>query len=193
MSGVRASVITLLGVVLVASSCESPKIEDEARSENRSSIGSAENNSEAPSKPIGTQTLTEAVRFADVLTLWDSGKKDDAVKQLVLIHWDAPEVFANLPVLNISEDRFMSLPGDERTSLQGESLKLVPTLKAIARHALSVGDNMQASGDKETAKANYQAVCKFGEALSSSEHLKMIQMIGKGVAGSGQDKLSAVE
>jgi len=193
MSSLRASAITLLGGLLVASGCESPKIESETRPETPSSVGAPESNLQASSEPHDSQAQSQDVRFATVLTLWDSGKKDDAVKQLALIHWDTQDLFANLPVLNISEDRFMSLLGDERTSLQGESFKLVPTLKAIARHALSVGENMQASGDKEGAKANFQAVLQFGKTLSSSEHLKMIQMIGNGIAGSGQDKLSAVE
>ena len=110
-----------------------------------------------------------------------------------MIHWDVSGVFFDLPVLNLSEDRFTSLSRSERTSMQEESLQLTRTLRAISRHVIAAGDNLQASGDKKAAKASYQAVQHFGEALSSPERLQVIQMIGKGIANSAQEKAAAME
>lgn len=193
MRTLRASTVSLLWVILVASLYGCSRVEDETTPNGQASAGSASSSQEAPSEQVESQAPTESVRLTDVLALWESGKKDDAAKQLALIHWDASDVFSDLPVLNLSEDRFMSFSRSERTSMQEESLQLTRTLRAISRHVLAAGDNWQASGDNEAAKASYQAVQHFGEALSNPERLQVIQMIGKGIANSAQEKATAME
>jgi len=55
MSSLRASTIALLGVVLVASGCESPEIESETRLEVESSVGVSESSLQTP-------TLQQSIR-----------------------------------------------------------------------------------------------------------------------------------
>ena len=78
----QACTIAFLGATLVTSWCGCSKIEDETRLENQTSTRSAEPKQVAPTEKAESQATTKIVRLADVLALWESGKKDDAAKQL---------------------------------------------------------------------------------------------------------------
>jgi hypothetical protein len=62
----------------------------------------------------------------------------------------------------------------------------------LSRHCRSVGENAQASGDKQTAKAHYEAVLHLGEALSSPERVSIMQGTGKALVRMAEEKLSAL-
>lgn len=185
--GLRASAIAVLGLPLVAYTLGCQEASKPASNASGDSAANGQGTSEL------SEAHTESVRISNVLTLWESGKNDDAVRQLVLIRWDAPDIFADASALSLSEDRFASLSQAEKTGMQQEVIELVPKLKAIARHALSAGDDARSAGDKEMAVAHYEAVRHFGEALSGSERLLVIQQIGKPIAAWAEEKESAVK
>lgn len=155
--------------------------------------GQTANGQTASDKKGESQAASEMVRVADVLAAWESGNKDEAVKQLLAVPWEAEAVFDGLPILNLSEERFMSLAASERTSTQEEAMKIVPTLKDLARHAISAGDNAQVSGDSKAARMHYEAVLNFGKALSSPQRLQIIQLIGNATVRFAEDKMRGDE
>ena len=194
----RACAMPLLASVLVASACGCARQEDESPPNSQASSASSDevagpssqgkrNGSSVPPAPA------KGILFDDVLASWESGKKDEAVEQLLSIRWAGPDVFADMPMMNLSEQGFASLPRDERTRIQKELIELVGTLRALVRHAVAAGDDAQASGDKQTAKAHYQAVLNLGQAVSSPQRTLLIQQVGKTIATVGREKLSALK
>jgi hypothetical protein len=139
------------------------------------------------------QARTEGVLFRDVLASWESGRQDEAVKQLLSMRWDQPGVFTDVPMMNLSEKDFTALPANERERTAKEAIELSNTLRNLARHALSTGQQAQASGDKQTAKAHYEAVLHLGQALSTSERLLLIQLVGKALVKTAEERLSAAK
>ncbi|MCX7424482.1 MAG: hypothetical protein NTW96_02425 [Planctomycetia bacterium] len=192
-TGIRLFVVALLGTPLTASFCGCAKPEVEARPQQQTSVGSTANRQEAPAQPAESQAPGKSIPFTNVLAAWESGAKDDAVKQFVSIQWNDRAVFAGVPALNVSEDGFKSLDAPARTQMLNECIKLASALRAIARHALAAGDQALASGDKPTAKIHYEAVRHFGEALTSPERVLVIQQLGKGIVGSAQEKESGLK
>ena len=95
--------------------------------------------------------------------------------------------------MNLSEEDFGALSRDERTRIKKEVDELPFTLKELGRHSLSVGENAQASGDKQTAKAHYEAVLHLGQTMSSPEHYAVMQQVGKAVVMMAEKRLSALK
>ena len=154
----------------------------------------------APPPPPGAQNgnsvpqaPAERIVLSDVLASWESGKKDEAVEQLLAIRWDGPDVFAGMPLMKLTEKDFGALPADARKRTLEEIIELIGTLRSLARHVLATGENAQASGDKQTAKADYEAVLHVGQAMSSPERVLVIQQLGKAFTTGAQEKLSAVK
>lgn len=202
MRGFRVCAMVLVAFPLVASLCGCGKEDDQPRPEgqNRSASGDEMAPPPPPPPPPGARNRngaphadTEGAVLGNVLASWESGKKEEALKQLLSVRWDGPGVFADVPNMNLSEKDFGALPADERDRIGKELMELTTTLRSLARHANSIGDNAQASGDKQTAKAHYEAVLHLAQAMSSPEHVLLIQQVGKGIAGSAQTRLSAVE
>lgn len=134
----------------------------------------------------------EGTLLSDVVASWKSGDKDNAVEQLRSLRWDDPRVFANMPLMSLSEAQFGALSADERARLQKEIAQLAGTVKSLARHANATGEKAQASGDRESAKAYYEAALHLGEALSNPERVLLLQLSGKGIAGGAREKLDTV-
>jgi hypothetical protein len=91
----------------------------------------------------------QSIRLSDVVSSWESGAKDNAVRQLLAIRWDEAEILGGVPVLNISEKGFMALARDERTQMQTEAIEFTTTAKGLARHAISLGEQAHAAGDQQ--------------------------------------------
>lgn len=198
MRRLRVYAVVLLALPPVASLCGCGEEADPPGPEGRASSASG-NQQAAPGAP-GAQNesgvppaQSGGVALSDVLASWESGKKDVAVKQLLSIRWDEPAVFADMPIMVLSEKDFRSLPRDERTRIQQELIELVGPLRNMARHAWSIGEKAQASGDKQTAKAHYEAVLHLGQALASPERVLLIQQVGKAITIGTQKRSSAVE
>lgn len=198
MTGFRALVWVLLATPLTASLCGCAGSESESQTERQADSASRdEARAGSSERPEGASSALDSAAqgplLSDVLALWESGNKDDAVEQLLSIRWDAPSLFDNMPIMGQSEKEFASLPDDERKRIQDEAMQLVGTSRSLARHAVSAGDSAQASGDAARAKAHYEAVLRLGQALSSPERLAVIQLSGKAMMGLAEKKLSATK
>lgn len=148
--------------------------------------------SSAESPATSGKARVESAAIGTVLASWNNGEKDDAVEQLLSTRWDDPGVFDDVPHLNLSEDEFRALSRDERTGKQKEYIELVSAFKNLSRHCFSVGENAQASGDRQMAKAHYEAVLHLGEALSSPERVSIMQGTGMTLMRMAAEKLSAL-
>jgi hypothetical protein len=132
-------------------------------------------------------------RLDDVLALWESGKKDDAVKQLRSIRWDEPAVCAHTPLMNLSESEFISLPHEDRVLVQKEAIEFVGTARGLQRHAFLLAEQAQRSGDRQTAKEYYESVRKLGDALLSPDRLIVLQSLGKALVKMAEAKLAGFD
>lgn len=135
----------------------------------------------------------DVVRFADVLTLWETGKKDEAVKQLSAIDWSKPTALAGTPVLRLSEKDFMSLGRKEQQAVMEKAIALVQSVKGVQRHAYALAEEAGTSGDKEAAKEYYEAVLRLAGELSGPDRLKVVQLLGQGLVASAAEKLAELE
>ncbi len=131
--------------------------------------------------------------FGEVLFSWNSGRKDDAVKQFLQMHWQDASVFQGIPTLMMSEEQFVALPQAQRDPISQQAQQLSATLRDMARAVISSGDAAAASGDAAGAKARFESVQQFGQALAAPEHLLIIQLVGKAVVKLAQEKLPAAQ
>ncbi len=149
---------------------------------------------ESPKATSTIQSSTEGTLFKDVLALWETDQKDEAVKQFLSIQWGDPSVFQSIEALNISEQELRLLPQDEGMRIAGEVPILTRELRDLMFYVVSIGDKHASSGDIQIAKAHFEAVRLYGEALCQQpEPLEIMRMIGKAFVAHGQKKLSEIE
>ncbi len=133
------------------------------------------------------------VRLSNVLTLWENKNQDEAVKQFLAIRWDDPAVFENVGMLNMSEQKFVSLPANSRTQIQQKAGDFSKMLRELARYVLATGETVAGSGDTAMARTHFQAVRAYGEALSKPDQLALIQMTGNSIVKAADSKLAALK
>jgi len=133
------------------------------------------------------------VYFGEVLFTWNKGSKDAAVKQFLQMHWQDSSVFQGIPVLTMSEQQFAGLPQAQRDSVTQQAQQMSTIIRDIARAVISSGEAAAASGDAAGAKASFESVQQFGQALAAPEHLLIIQLVGKAVVKLAQEKLPAAQ
>lgn len=137
-----------------------------------------------------SKSNNDGVLLKDVLTLWQAGNKDDTVKQFLMISWNDPSVFQGIPALDVSEQQFITLSTDERNNIQQEAMDLTANLRRILMAVLAAGDAYAATSDIENAKKCHDAVMACGHALSASEHLVTVQMVGKAITNEASQSAS---
>ncbi len=144
-------------------------------------------------RPLAEEAEKSPAKFSAVLSAWDSGDKDESVRQLLQVHWEDPAAFVDMPVLKITEQNFTALGAGERADLQNEAMKLASTAKNILRHAFVLAEQHEAAGEKQEAKKCYEGVQKLGKALANPDRLAVLQMMGKGLVEMAQEKINAVD
>ena len=149
---------------------------------------------ESPKATSTIQSSTEGTLFKDVLALWEADQKDEAVKQFLSIQWSDPSVFQGIQAMNMSEQELRLLPQDEGMRIAGEAPILAIELRDLMFYVVSIGDKHASSGDIQIAKAHFEAVRLYGEALCQQpEALEIMRVIGKAFVNHGQKKLSEIE
>jgi len=148
---------------------------------------------ESPKETSTIQSSTEGTLFKDVLALWETDQKDDAVKQFLSIQWDDPSVFQGIQALNMSEQELRLLPQDEMKRIVGEALNLTKKLRKLMFYVVSIGDKHASSGDIQIAKEYFEAVRLYGEAFCQPERFEVIRIVGKAIVAHAQKKLSEIE
>ena len=148
---------------------------------------------ESPKEGSTITSSTEGTLFKDVLALWETDQKDEAVKQFLSIQWGDPSVFQGIQVMNMSEQELRLLPQDEQKRIGGEAHELTLKMRELMFYVVSIGDKHVSSGDIQIAKEHFEAVRLYGEALSQSERLEIMRIIGKAIVSHAQKKLSNIE
>jgi hypothetical protein len=139
------------------------------------------------------QSNVEGILIKDMLELWDTGQKDDAVKQFLSTQWDDPSAYRDIPVLiSMSDKQWRSLPRDEQLRTTEDAMKQRARLRKVMFKVVSDAKTLASSGDTETAKKHLKAVMRHGEALSDSTRFEVVRDYGKAALGYAQEKLTSI-
>jgi len=134
----------------------------------------------------GAETLAN---LGDVLSSWNTGDKERASRQFISVNWDHPDAFADVLVLNMSQEEFMTSSKDQQMQFMRDTKSLATDLRTLGLHVLSMGDVSLASGDTATARQYYDSVLQCGRSLASKDYYELIELTAKGLIKAGQDKL----
>jgi uncharacterized lipoprotein YehR (DUF1307 family) len=190
------SIVCVIVCLTFLSGC-SKKEEDSSAEPNTDTELSAqvptESIKESPKDESTTMLSSEGTLFKDVLALWETDQKDEAVKQFLSIQWDNPSVFQGIETLNMTEQELTSLPLDEVKPIAGEALNLSRKMRDLVFYVVETGDKHISSGDIKSAKEHFEAIRLFGEALLQSDRIELIKMVSKAIVSLGQKKLSEIE
>jgi hypothetical protein len=184
--------------IMLASVIGCAKKEDTSRAESEPSEetgtpASVTAKQETGRKEMVSEETETPVNLSDVLSSWDAGDKEKATEQFNNVSWDHPEVFANVPVLNISEQDFMTSSQDQRMQFMKDTKEFDTKLRKLGLHVLSLGDAALASGDKATSKKHFGAVLQCALTIASKDYYELIQLTAKGLIKAAEDRLSKVE
>lgn len=135
----------------------------------------------------------DVVVFTHVLSTWETGDKEGATAKFLQINWDESAALADVSVLHTSKEQFMALRQDKQMRLMQDAKELSAKLRKIGLHILTAGDSALSSGDKQSAKAHYEAVLKCSQAILSEDRFELFMLTAKGLNKVADDKLSAVE
>ena len=117
----------------------------------------------------------------------------DAVRQFLSMQWSDPSVYRDMPVLMMSEREFRSLPYGEAKRIVGEAMELIGRVRKLMFHVASLGGDLASSGDTERAKQHFEAIRRYGQALSRADRIEVVRDHGKAAVGYAESKLSDVE
>jgi len=195
------SIMLMVTVLLSISGCakkeDESQNESDAYSESAGQVSPDVSASAESSTPHAEGERTDAdstseasVYLKEVLASWNAERKDEAVEQFLSIRWADPSVFRDIQILNLSEKEFTSLPQAEMKRTLEDGMKLTGTLRKLMFHVVSVGEKLAASGDTKTAEVHFEAVRRYGEALSGPDRLEIIRLHGKAAAAYAQKRLS---
>ncbi len=137
--------------------------------------------------------IETAPDFNHVLAAWDAGNKEDATKRFLQIDWTKPQVFANVPLLDISDQDLTTFSQDQLMQIGRNLSEFAAKLRELGLHILSVADASLASGDKQAARTQYEALLKFAQALASKDCAGSIRVEAAGFIKAVEDRLSALE
>ena len=131
-----------------------------------------------------------SVRLRDVLSSWDAGDKERATEQFNKVNWEHPEVFANVPIFNLSEQDFMASSQDQQLQFMQDAKEFATKLRKLGLHVLAAGDATLASGKKQVANVHYEAVLTCAKSIASKDCYELFQLTAKGLIKATEDKLS---
>jgi len=190
------SIVCVIVFSALLSGCSKKEDESSAEPNTNTELSAqvpTESIKESPKEGNTTKSSTEGTLFKDVLELWETDQKDEAVKQFLSIQWDNPSVFKGIEALNMTEQEFKLLPQDEMKRIGEEAHKLTLTMRKLMFYVSSIGDKHASSGDIQIAKEHFEAVRLYGEAFCQPERLEIMRLIGKAIVAHGQKKLSEIE
>jgi hypothetical protein len=144
-----------------------------------------------------TELAYEATRtfidLGDVLSSWVTGDKEQTTKKFLKVNWDHPEVFANVPILSITQQDFMTSSRDQQTQFMQDTKDFATNLRELGLHVLSIGEASLASGDKATSNRYYESVLQCAQSIASNDYYELIQLTAKGLIRAAKGKMSQLE
>jgi len=133
------------------------------------------------------------VFFTHVLSAWEAGDKEGATARFLQVNWDESAALADVSILHTTKQQFDALTLNKQKRFMQDAKELSTKLRRIGLHILTAGDNALSSGDKQSAKAHYEAVLKCSQAVLSKDRFELFLLTAKGLSKVADDKLSAVE
>ena len=147
----------------------------------------------AQRKEMAREETETFVDLQDVISLWEKGDKEQAARQFIQVNWKHPDVFANVPVLNISQQDFMAFSQAQQIQFMQDTKDLARNLRELGLHVISAGEAALASGDKATSKKYYESVLQCGQSIASNDYFELIMLTAKGLIKASEDKLAQLE
>lgn len=200
MKAKTKSLIVLLAALLLISFLGCSKKEDESQEGHTDSSSqiSTEPASVAAKKSTQHKEMAHEeteilVDLRDVLSSWDAGDKEHATKQFIKVNWDNPEVFDNVPVLNISKQDFITSSKEQQMKFMQDTKDFASSLRKLGLHILSTGDAFLVSGDKATSIKYYESVLQCAQSIASGDYYELIQLTAKGLIKASEDRLLKLE
>ncbi len=196
---IQRQVVHLAALTIMFASilgCAKKEDASQAESEPSSEIGTpapVAAEQETRRKEIASDETEPPAYLSNVLSSWDAGDKERATEQFNKVNWEHPEVFANVPVLNLSEQDFMTSSQDQQMQFMQDTKEFATKLRKLGLHILSMGDAALASGDKATSKKHFEAVLQCARSIASNDYYELIQLTAKGLIKAAEDKLSTIE
>jgi hypothetical protein len=135
----------------------------------------------------------DVVCFALVLSAWETGDKEGATARFLQVNWDEPAALADVSILHTTKQQFDALSYDKQVRFMQDAKEFSANMRNIGLHILTAGDNALSSGDKQSAKAHYEAVLKCSQAVLSEDRFELFLLTAKGLNKVANDKLSAIE
>jgi hypothetical protein len=133
------------------------------------------------------------VFLSHVLSAWQIGDKKGATARFLQINWDEPAALEDVSILHTTKQQFDALSYDKQVRFMEDAKELSANMRKIGMHILTAGDDALSSGDKQSAKAHYEAVLKFSQAVLSEDRFELFLLTAKGLNKAADNKLSAVE
>jgi len=143
---------------------------------------------------VGDNQIIEAeTSINDLVLLWDNGKKGEATKQFLSINWQDAAAFEQTRGFSMSEADMKSLSQNEIKSIVGETTPLLGSMRKLFFHIASEAEGLARSGDKAKAEEYLKAIRKYGQCVTGSDYLHMVQMHGKAAIAYAEKRLSEME
>jgi hypothetical protein len=128
-----------------------------------------------------------------VLTAWQHGDHAAAISQFVATDWSRRPLFAPGSVMSLSEAQFDALPKAEAESKMNEFMPQMATIRDLTKGVLQAGNDAAGKGDSAKARKYFESVKQFGGALESPEHLKIVELAGRGIKQMAETELVKVK
>jgi hypothetical protein len=192
------TLMALVAVIFLMSFLGCSQKEDESRenpaAESDTSSGIAVK--AAQDQPVNGSTNQIAANdssVGDLISLWDTGKEDEATEKFLSIDWQDASTFNQIRGLSMSEEDMKSLSDDEIKSIVGETMPLLGSMRKLFFHIAAEAERLAASGEVSKAQEYLTAIKEYGNNLSNSNHLSIVQKHGEAAVLYADGKLSDMQ
>jgi hypothetical protein len=162
----------------------------EAVSSNQALVESVQNE---PDQTANIPASTEDASIGELAKLWESGQKDEATAMFLLIDWKDPSASSPIRGLSMSEEDMKSLSEDEIKSIVGETMPLLASMRELFFYIAAEAERLAASGEMGKASEYLTTVKEYGDSLSESNHLHVVQKHGETAVLYADGKLSGLQ
>ena len=125
-----------------------------------------------------------------IIELWDAGQAKDAVDIFVNFSWNSPDLYDKGSIFLLSEKEFVAFSQAERDSISQKSMKMMASLRPLARQVVTEGQTYENEGKTDIARKYFLSVRQCGESLNNDKHLLSVKMVGKAIQELGTKKLN---
>lgn len=125
-----------------------------------------------------------------ILTAWQQGDKDAAIQRFVDADWSQRPLFDPASSMSGSEKQFEALSTSEQEAKVKDFMPRLAELRDLGKAVIQAGNDAAEKKDLAKAKKYIMAAQRFGEALNHSDHLNIIQLVGKAVKKVADDALA---